>query len=73
MTKICFIFQNSTCHIDNTIGGHFEKKNLGDYCVIITTRASNQRREFFTYVINIKTDWSFSGLSLQAVHLQKTP
>ena len=58
MTKIRFMFQNSISHIDKTTGGHFEKKNPpGDYCVIITSGATNQSREFpfFTYVIMLIT------------------
>ena len=52
--KTRLIFQNSICNnIDKTIGSHLKKNSLGDYCVIITSRATNQRREFsfFTYVI----------------------
>ena len=53
MTKIRFIFQNSICYIDMKWQVAILKNHLGDYCVIITSKATNQSREFsfFTYVI----------------------
>ena len=51
MTKIRFISQNSICYI------HLKKrlvailkKGLGDFCVIITSRAANQSREYSFYI-----------------------
>lgn len=44
------------CHLKKTACGHFVKKNrLGDHRVIITSIATNQRRDFsiITYVIRL--------------------
>ena len=44
------------CHLDKTACGHFKKNRLGDYRIIITSSATNQRRGFsiITHVIILK-------------------